>query len=106
MVNLYCLLIINKRRNFNQIPDNLKVEVETRLRELGYDTNGYPLVSQGVTMFYILVKMFIGGDNMVALYVALIINGRRTFAQVPTKFKEAVKADLESLGLDENGCPV
>ena len=45
MVNLYCLLIINKRRNFNQIPDNLKVEVETRLRELGYDTNGYPLVS-------------------------------------------------------------
>jgi hypothetical protein len=28
---------------------------------------------------------------MVALYVALIINGRRTFTQVPTKFKEAVK---------------
>ena len=43
---------------------------------------------------------------MVALYVALIINGRRTFAQVPAKFKEAVKADLEALGLDENGVPV
>ena len=40
---------------------------------------------------------------MVALYVALIINGRRTFAQVPAKFKDAVKADLEALGLDENG---
>lgn len=26
--------------------------------------------------------------------------------QVPAKFKEAVKADLESLGLDENGNPV
>lgn len=40
---------------------------------------------------------------MVALYVALIIAGRRTFNQVPAKFKAAVKADLEALGLDENG---
>lgn len=38
---------------------------------------------------------------MVALYVALIINSRRTFEQVPAKFKEAVKADLEAIGLDE-----
>lgn len=43
---------------------------------------------------------------MVALYVALIINGRRTFAQVPAKFKDAVKVDLEALGLDENGNPI
>lgn len=43
---------------------------------------------------------------MVALYAALIINGRRTFDQVPAKFKDAVKADLEALGLDENGYPV
>lgn len=46
-----------------------------------------------------------GGDNMVDIYVALIIAGRRTFARVPAKFKEAVKADLASLGLDENGNP-
>lgn len=57
-------------------------------------------------MFYILVKLLVGGENMVALYVALIINGRRTFNQVPAKFKEAVKADLQALGLDENGYPV
>lgn len=44
--------------------------------------------------------------QMVALYVALIIAGRRTFNQVPAKFKAAVKADLEALGLDENGNPV
>lgn len=56
-------------------------------------------------MFYILVNLFIGGKNMVALYVALIINNRRTFEQVPLKFKEAVKVDLEALGLDENGYP-
>lgn len=43
---------------------------------------------------------------MVALYVALIINGRRTFDQVPAKFKVAVHADLEALGLDDNGNPV
>lgn len=59
-------------------------------------------------MFYILSKILIGGNNyeMVALYVALIIAGRRTFNQVPAKFKAAVKADLEALGLDENGNPV
>lgn len=56
-------------------------------------------------LFYILSKILIGGNNMVALYVALIINGRRTFDQVPVKFKEAVKADLEALGLTENGDP-
>lgn len=43
---------------------------------------------------------------MIALYVALIINGRRSFSQVPTKFKDAVKADLEAIGLDENGNPI
>lgn len=40
---------------------------------------------------------------MVDLYVCLIINNRRTFAQVPTKFETAVKADLTAMGLDENG---
>lgn len=43
---------------------------------------------------------------MVNLYATLIINKRRTFDQVPEKFKAAVKADLEALGLDENGNPV
>ena len=43
---------------------------------------------------------------MVALYVALIINGRRSFDQVPAKFKDAVRADLEALGLNEHGDPV
>ena len=57
-------------------------------------------------MFYFILKLLIGGNNMVALYVALIINGRRTYNQVPAKFKEAVKADLNALGLDENGNPV
>ena len=56
-------------------------------------------------MFYILIKLLIGGKNMVDLYVALI-NGRRTFDRVPDKFKAAVRADLEALGLDENGYPV
>lgn len=43
---------------------------------------------------------------MVALYVALIMNDRRTFNQVPPKLRDAVKADLAALGLDENGNPV
>ena len=43
---------------------------------------------------------------MVDLYVALIIAGRRTIDQVPAKFREAVIADLNALGLDENGEPL
>lgn len=57
--------------------------------------------------FYrLILKIIIGGDDMVSLYVALIINGRRTFDSVPDKLKDAVKADLRSLGLDENGNPL
>jgi hypothetical protein len=59
-----------------------------------------------IAMLYFIIQLFIGGSNMVALYVALIINGRRTYSQVPAKFKDAVKADLEALGLDENGNPI
>lgn len=43
MVEIYCKLIIAKRRVFDKVPDNFKVEVEARLRELGYDTNGDPI---------------------------------------------------------------
>jgi hypothetical protein len=43
---------------------------------------------------------------MVDVYVALIINGRRIFAQVPAKYQDAVRADLLALGLDENGNPM
>lgn len=40
---------------------------------------------------------------MAAIYVSLIIAGRRTFDSVPEKLKKTVKADLLSMGLDENG---
>lgn len=99
MVEIYCKLIINKRRTFDRVPDIFKNEVESKLNELGYDTNGDLIITEEQ-------PCFIEGNNMIALYVALIISSRRTFEQVPTKFKEAVKADLETIGLDENGNPV
>lgn len=43
MINLYCQLIINKRRTFDSIPDKDKSKVEARLSELGYNTNGDPV---------------------------------------------------------------
>ncbi len=46
MVNLYCTLIINKRKKFDEVPASLQDAVEARLRELGYDTNGDKLVSE------------------------------------------------------------
>lgn len=40
---------------------------------------------------------------MVAIYVALIIYGRRTIDTVPKPLREAVLADLAALGLDGYG---
>ena len=40
MIEVYCTLIINKRRTFDRVPDKFKMDVKARLEELGYDTNG------------------------------------------------------------------
>lgn len=42
---------------------------------------------------------------MVAIYVALIVAGRRTFESVPANLQPAVKDDLEALGLGTDGRP-
>ena len=44
MVEIYCKLIIGKRRTFDRVPEAFKMEVEARLKDLGYDTNGDPIV--------------------------------------------------------------
>lgn len=46
MVDVYVKLIINKRRTLDQVPDVFKADVEAKLREYGYDTNGDPLVAE------------------------------------------------------------
>ena len=38
---------------------------------------------------------------MVVVYVALIIAGRKTFAEVPAVLKDKVKAELEALELGD-----
>ena len=43
---------------------------------------------------------------IVSVYVTLIVAGRRKFTQVPKNLQPAVKADLEAIGLDENGQPL
>lgn len=40
MIDLYTQLIIMKRRPFDRVPERYKKNVENRLKELGYDTNG------------------------------------------------------------------
>lgn len=40
MIEIYCKLIINGRRSFERVPDDLKEAVTRRLSELGYDQNG------------------------------------------------------------------
>ena len=44
--------------------------------------------------------------KLVDLYTALIINGRRTFAQVPKSLQPAVHETLLSLGLGDDGKPI
>lgn len=46
MVEMYCKLIISKRRPFAHVPDVFKDKVEARLKELGYDTNGDPIAME------------------------------------------------------------
>ena len=52
------------------------------------------------------INKMLGGDNMVLVFVTLIIYGSKTFAQVPASLKTAVKAELLTIGLDENGKPI
>lgn len=40
MVEIYCKLIINKRRMLDTIPSGFHAAVIERLKELGYDING------------------------------------------------------------------
>ena len=43
---------------------------------------------------------------MAMVCVSLIIHGRRTFDQIPANLQDAVKADLESMGLGTDGKPL
>lgn len=43
---------------------------------------------------------------MVDIYLALILAGRRTLESVPANLRDAVKAELDILGLDGEGKPV
>ena len=67
--------------------------------------------SRNVITFVIIIIILIAvtrrkGVNMVDLYVALIIAGKRTFARVHARYQDAVRETLLALGLDENGDPI
>jgi len=51
-----------------------------------------------INLIFTIMK---GGIDMVIVYVALIIAGRKTYSQVPAILKDAVKAELEALDLGE-----
>ena len=47
-----------------------------------------------------------GGENMRAVYVALIVNGRMTIDNVAKSLQAVVLEDLKALGLDGQGKPL
>lgn len=55
-----------------------------------------------------LIKILLRGgeDTMVLVFVTLIIYGSKTFADVPVSLQPAVRAELLTIGLDENGVPI
>ena len=67
--------------------------------------------SRNVITFVIIITILIDvtrrkGDNMIDLYVVLIIAGKRHFSKVPVRYQDAVREELLVLGLDENGDPI
>ena len=46
MVEMYCALIMAKRRSFDRVPDSFKDAVQERLKKLGYDTDGNKLPNE------------------------------------------------------------
>lgn len=59
-----------------------------------------------VIIIIILYAIRRKGDNMIDLYVVLIIAGKRPFSKVPARYQDAVREELLVLGLDENGDPI
>ena len=59
-----------------------------------------------VIIIIILYAIRRKGDNMIDLYVVLIIAGKRPFSKVPARYQDAVREELLALGLDENGDPI
>ena len=66
-----------------------------------------------VTLFNLLYLILKGEIEMVDMYLALVIAGRRTcnpdtvgVTKVPTRFRDAVLAELTALGLDADGNPI
>lgn len=58
-------------------------------------------------LLWLLIRTLKGGElRMVIVMASLIIWGDITFAQVPDKSKDDVKARLATLGYDENGQPL
>lgn len=57
-------------------------------------------------LVWLLLKLLKGGEDVVAVYVTLIIYGRRTYESVPVQLQPAVKADLEAMGLGTDGSPL
>ena len=54
----------------------------------------------------VLCTKLLGDVKMVDMYLALVMNQRRTISQVPLTYRPAVTADLIALGLDGNGYPI
>ena len=46
MIDLYCALIINGKREFSSIPARYKADVKQTLSDIGLDENGNVLVYQ------------------------------------------------------------
>lgn len=57
----------------------------------------------GRLIMWLLLKLLKGDEDMVTVYVTLIIYGRRTYESIPVQLKPEVKVSLETMGLGTDG---
>jgi hypothetical protein len=64
------------------------------------------LISNSLASSLYKIILFLGGNEMVTVYVTLIIKGYRTYESVPENLQPAVAEELEQLGLGLDGKPL
>ena len=69
MIEIYCKLIINKRRSFDKVPDEFKEAVKDRLIDLGYDVDGNPIDNsiRGLFLWTMIILPYNFTTNMLSV---------------------------------------
>ena len=95
MIEMYCTLIREKRRTFEQVPEKFKAAVEARLIELGYSTSGDPITSWAVDTEY--------GVNQFVTYNGRLYKVARAHTSQDDWTPDVTPSLFAPIGLEKSG---